>query len=293
MIMDRNEAIDIVKKNWSYDKHQLYEALETLIPELKESEDDRIRKQILDCFRTMKQQGCFPSKHKEQYDSWIAWLEKQDERKPIQKTESFEAEHGKYYYCIKDYFCGGKKQASKGDVVQALRGLSIIGLKDASEYFLPVNFIKCNSAWSEEDNNTLNRISAILVDASEVKNWWKEYRLIEKDEMIRLTDFLKSLKDRYTWKPSNKQMGQLGWIAEQNKDNMIGKELMTLYNDLKKINTLEVKEVDLEKEMKSWRHNHFNGKRDKEAVGEYLERVSQLDLAKHFFELGLKTIKGE
>ena len=55
------------------------------------------------------------------------------------------------------------------------------------------------------------------------------------------------------------------------------------------IDTLEVKEVDLEKEMKSWRHNHFNGKRDKEAVGEYLKRVSQLDLAKHFFELGLKT----
>lgn len=59
------------------------------------------------------------------------------------------------------------------------------------------------------------------------------------------------------------------------------------------INTFEVKEVDIEEEMKSWRHNHFNGKRDKEAVGEYLERVSQLDLAKHFFELGLKTIKGE
>lgn len=55
------------------------------------------------------------------------------------------------------------------------------------------------------------------------------------------------------------------------------------------INTLEVKEVDLEEEIKSWRHNHFHSKRDKEASGEYLERVSQLDLARHFFELGLKT----
>lgn len=59
------------------------------------------------------------------------------------------------------------------------------------------------------------------------------------------------------------------------------------------LNTLEVKEVDLEEEMKSWRHNHFNGKRDKEAVDEYLERVSQLNLAKHFFKLGLKAMKGE
>ena len=49
---------------------------------------------------------------------------------------------------------------------------------------------------SKEDVQALNRISAILVEASEVKNWWKEYRLIEKDEMFKLTDFLKSIKGR-------------------------------------------------------------------------------------------------
>ena len=59
------------------------------------------------------------------------------------------------------------------------------------------------------------------------------------------------------------------------------------------LNNLEEKEVDLEKECDTWRHNHFHGKRDKEASGEYLERSSQLDLAKHFFELGVKTHKGE
>lgn len=57
--------------------------------------------------------------------------------------------------------------------------------------------------------------------------------------------------------------------------------------------TLEVKEVDLEKELDTWRHNHFHGRRDKDASGEYLERSSQLELAKHFFELGLKAQKGE
>lgn len=44
-----------------------------------------------------------------------------------------------------------------------------------------------------------------------------------------------SLFPQNTWKPSKEQMEQLGWIAKQNKDNMIGKELMTLYNDLKKL----------------------------------------------------------
>ena len=54
-----------------------------------------------------------------------------------------------------------------------------------------------------------------------------------------------------------------------------------------------MKDVDLEKECDTWRHNHFHGRRDKEASGEYLERNSQLELAKHFFELGLKAQKGE
>ena len=63
--------------------------------------------------------------------------------------------------------------------------------------------------WSEEDAKTLNRISVILVDASEVKNWWKEYRLIERDEMIRLTDFLKSLRPQNRWKPSERDLGSL------------------------------------------------------------------------------------
>ena len=66
-----------------------------------------------------------------------------------------------------------------------------------------------------------------------------------------------------------------------------------LYNLKEYLDTLEVKEVDLEKELENWRYNHFHGRRDKEASGEYLERVSQLDIAKHFYELGLKAQKGE
>ena len=77
-------------------------------------------------------------------------------------------------------------------------------------------------------------------------------------------------------------------------DGMIA-SLEFLYDEF--IDTIEVKEVDLEEELESWRHNHFHGRRDKEASGEYLERVSQLDLAKHFFELGMqvsnKIQKGE
>lgn len=76
---------------------------------------------------------------------WLLSISAEDEYELVeQKPEPFKAEHGKYYYCIKDYFSGGKKQASKGDVVQALRGLPIMGLDDASEFFLPVNNMHLN-----------------------------------------------------------------------------------------------------------------------------------------------------
>ena len=53
--------------------------------------------------------------------------------------------------------------------------------------------------------------------------------------------------------------------------------------------TSEAKEVDLKAELNTWRHNHFHGGRDFEASGEYLERITQLELAKHFFEIGLNA----
>lgn len=56
-------------------------------------------------------------------------------------------------------------------------------------------------------------------------------------------------------------------------------------NLLNFINTLEVKEVDLEKEIKLW----FNyGFPNDEELLDYIKET-----AKHFFELGLKAKKGE
>ena len=40
--MDRNEAIKVIKHNWPEGRHRLSEALKTLIPELNESDDERI-----------------------------------------------------------------------------------------------------------------------------------------------------------------------------------------------------------------------------------------------------------
>ena len=77
--MNREEAINVVRCNWPEGRHQLSEALRTLIPELQESEDERIRREMIEYFH-----GCIQRNKKsgfriEQIKGWITYLEKQKE----------------------------------------------------------------------------------------------------------------------------------------------------------------------------------------------------------------------
>lgn len=87
-------------------------------------------------------------------------------------------------------------------------------------------------AWSEKDEeylqNMVEWIGCFIDDEVCGDMTYKAF-------YMKRINWLKSLKERYGWKPTDEQMKQLGWIAEQNKDNMIGKELMSLYQDLKKL----------------------------------------------------------
>ena len=54
--------------------------------------------------------------------------------------------------------------------------------------------------------------------------------------------------------------------------------------------TLEVKEVDFEEEIYKWQQKHFEGiGYILDGSGGWIGRTSLLDIAKHFFELGLKA----
>lgn len=75
--MERKEAIEIIKKNWPDSSFtMLREALETVIPELKESEDEGIRKDLLGYLHTLPNHF---SHNGSLVTEWIAWLEKQGE----------------------------------------------------------------------------------------------------------------------------------------------------------------------------------------------------------------------
>lgn len=88
--------------------------------------------------------------------------------------------------------------------------------------------------WSEKDE----KHKQAIIDAVQiVMEECEDAESIEKykDDIDWLENRLKSLRPQPHWKPSEGQMKQLGLVAEQNKDNILGKGLMTLYNDLKKL----------------------------------------------------------
>jgi len=60
--------------------------LQDLFPELKESEDEKIRKEIIEQINLLKSATLSDLKDK-QFDSWITWLEKQGEQKPVEWSE--------------------------------------------------------------------------------------------------------------------------------------------------------------------------------------------------------------
>ena len=150
-----DEALEKAK-SWHTDAQiDFKKSLETLFPELAESEDERIRKLCEALVRT-----CFTSElcTKEEKDECIAWLEKQGQK----------------------------------------------------------------SAWSEEDEERLKSCLNIL----------QAKGIMGVTETVN-TKWLKSLKDKCTWKPSKEQLKFLQHYADQN--NYDGTVLTSLLNDLKKL----------------------------------------------------------
>lgn len=80
--MTKEEAIKIIESNCSCSGSKLREACAMFIPELAESEDERIRKGLIHHLKELKEWKVgtmSPIKVKEHYDVWIAFLEKQKE----------------------------------------------------------------------------------------------------------------------------------------------------------------------------------------------------------------------
>jgi len=73
--MTQEEAIKILRETYDNAPFSVRTALATLISELKESEDESIREEIMEYITLYKD-----SLDNDEYKSWITWLEKQSEQ---------------------------------------------------------------------------------------------------------------------------------------------------------------------------------------------------------------------
>ena len=158
------DALDNFKKikASNKDNKELVDFIEYKYPELKESEDERIRKDIIAYMRYERK-----STEEEIENRFIPWLEKQGVQKP---------------------------------------------------------------AWSEEDDYAVERLFCLL------DNEQDNYPQLSCDfqEIEEIKEWLKSFKERYSWKPSDEQMMELTTVA-RGFPTSNAKVLQSLYNDLKKL----------------------------------------------------------
>lgn len=184
--------------------------IESIFPELKESEDERIRKAIhiyldwLDGRKDIEPRGEYSIR------DMIAWLEKQCEPNWVHHKVDLSdcsEEYRKAYY---DGWNNCNKQHSQ------LKG-------------------EQKPAWSEEDElmlkDTIMAIDMILTSTFQENN----PNLYKSFEVAK--HWLKSIKPQPHWKPTEEQMNELEklivWADELYDENSI-RTIESLYNDLKK-----------------------------------------------------------
>ena len=194
--------------------------LEELFPELRESEDERIRKEILNYID--KATGC---------KRWVAWLEKQGEQKSFdyenanipQKDSTWGEEDKHWLQKVIDFM-------NHPDLIKATPTLAkdtINWLKSLKDRVQP----QSKQEWSEEDESNFQGIIDVI---KENKHHTTDY---EHMTYYKLLSWFKSLKNRYVWKPSDEQMKALDWALSlaKNCGDECAFDLRTLQEQLKKI----------------------------------------------------------
>lgn len=194
--MERNEAIGIIRNHLPHGSFKmLREALETLIPELKESEGDVIRKGLITYFQSFPYQS-LASVGINAKDA-VAWLEKQGEaftKKDVddawlqgmcdakheleKQDESIKIKRGKDYLCIKTHRYANEKW-EEGIIYHALEDYAL--LNQGCAYYCP--------AWSKEEHNDCFREAELngLKPKFKVGDWL-QYRLAEPFLVDEITE---------------------------------------------------------------------------------------------------------
>lgn len=216
-----------------------------MFPELKESEDERIRNEIID--HLVREVGLYPGVDRKEH-KWLRWLEKQ--------KELFESGRGLYYYdgekttylgypTSEENLCDfvmsqQEKQKEQKLIISAEESLGI----SQEEYNKIVD--ECiydeqkPAKWSEEDENAI-RFSidwlSIYRDRHAINQKTKEEIsfCIDKLKSLCPTQYCEDCKLRRSvdnWKPSEEQMKALYDIIPKSGQPCT---LQSLYHELQKL----------------------------------------------------------
>jgi hypothetical protein len=164
------EALELARVA-AFNGHQ--SLMEGIFPELKESEDEKIRKGLINGFNECLKNSQYSNNaqkywHNIKIEDIFAWLEKQDPKKHEEELE---------------------KAYKTADEVQYKRGYED-AVKDTEKRR------EQKLAWGEEDECYMSE----CIGAIATKDGWSF------EEKRKTKHWLKALKDRYTWKPSDEQI---------------------------------------------------------------------------------------
>lgn len=182
------EALERANIAYKDEDRHLKATLKRIFPELKESEDERIRKSIINLVIKSAQNGGM-ALHKWESQQMIAWLEKQGEDKPVDKIEpKFKVGDTIYYNSF-----GKVKSMIVSNVITD--GTDNPMYEDANgDAVFEKDLVKQTLVWSEEDDTFFKAI----------------VRGIENIKYI--SENVK--KARYNWKPSDYQLEALESATE-------------------------------------------------------------------------------
>lgn len=192
------EALD----SGSYDK----DTIEYIFPELKESEDEKLRKCTISLLKIARDKGFYDIP--KAVNNCITWLEKQGEKKPILDVEiPFGAKDSDLEEVTYDIPKGYHAEIEDNKVV----------IKKGEQK---------PAEWSEEDEKMLE----YALDMIE----WYSGKNENKSRLV--SDWLKSHRPQSTWKPSDEQMEALEhFIVYHNGSTNYAKDLEELRLQLKKL----------------------------------------------------------
>ena len=195
--------------------------LEQIFPELKESEDERIRKELIDILKKSYEFGGFTLNNKKDLDRYLAYLEKQKEQKPAARENDFVSKPQTSVEILRHYLVwAGNSEEDCPYTWKTLADAIRDGIKALEE--------QQPAEWSEEDEKTIkeaiHRIEAL-------DHYWNR----PTDE--KLMERLKSLCLRSHWKPSEAMLDALKWAKSEFHPDCpeTMANLICLYNELKKL----------------------------------------------------------